>query len=108
MCIASNPIMSTQRTWSESERIHLIQLFETHKLSIPDISNIMNMSIRDITHMLVEMKEISDPNSVYTRFKNIQKNYARTNENTDPIEVLCEIISELKDRIETLEQALQK
>ena len=88
--------------WQQDEIKNLIDLYKTYKVPINELNVILNRTNRDIMKKLIELKEINDPNSVLITIMNLHKEISQT-DNIHPIELLCEVISDLTRRIEKLE-----
>ena len=85
--------------WQQDEIKNLNDLFLKYSMPIDEMASILNKSERDIKKKLIELKLIYDSNHILT----IINNMSSLDRSINPLELLCEIVSDLSARIGKLE-----
>ena len=85
--------------WTQDEIKNLNDLFLKYSMPIDERVVILNRTERDIKKQLIELKLIDDNNHILTLINQM----SNLDPSIKPIELLCEIISDLSVRIGKLE-----
>ena len=85
--------------WQQDEIKNLNDLFLKYSMPIDEMVVILNRTERDIKKKLIELKLIDDSNHILTIINKMSQNDPSIN----PLELLCEIVSDLSVRIGKLE-----
>jgi hypothetical protein len=85
--------------WTKDEIKNINDLFLKYSMPIDEIAGVLNKSERDVTKKLIELKLIDDTNHILTLFNRMSS----LDLAIKPLELLCEIVSDLCVRIEKLE-----
>ena len=85
--------------WQQDEIKNLNDLFLKYSMPIDEMVSILNRTERDIKKKLIELKLIDDSNHILTIINKMSQNDPSIN----PLELLCEIVSDLSARIGKLE-----
>lgn len=85
--------------WTQDEIKNINDLFLKYSVPINEIALILNKSERDVKKKLIELKLIDDNNHILT----IINRMSSLDSSINPLELLCEIVSDLSARIGKLE-----
>ena len=86
-------------SWTQDEIKNLNDLFLKYNVPINEIAGILKKSENDVKRKLMELKLIDDTNHILTIINRMSTNDLAIK----PLELLCEIVSDLSARIGKLE-----
>jgi hypothetical protein len=85
--------------WTKNEKKNLIEFYINYKITIQQLSSLLNKTEYDIKNKLIELKIVNSKNPIFNENEFIDY--------FDYMNILCKISNDLKVRIKVLENKIK-